>query len=78
MIVFLDFDGVLHADAVFRPRNKPLALRAEGSLFMYADILEKALSSHHDVQIALSTSWVRELGFNRTLKKMPAELSVRV
>ena len=45
---------------------------------MYADILEKALSSHQDVKIVLSTSWVRELGFNRTVKKMPAALAERV
>ena len=78
MILFLDFDGVLHPDAVFRPRNKPLTLRSEGTLFMHADILETVLSRHHDVKIILSISWVRELGFNRSLKKMPAKLSVRV
>lgn len=75
MIIFLDFDGVLHPDAVYRPRNKPLALRAEGTLFMYADILETVLNRHQDVKIVLSTSWVRELGFNRTIKKMPAALA---
>ena len=78
MILFLDFDGVLHPDAVFRPRNKPLSLNVEGSLFMYSEILEKALSCHQDVKIVLSTSWVRELSFNRTLNKMPAKLAARV
>ena len=77
MVIFLDFDGVLHPDAVYRPRNKPLALRAEGSLFMHAQVLEEIIKPF-DVEIILSTSWVRELGFDRTIKKMPEHLSKRV
>lgn len=78
MIIFLDFDGVLHPDAVFRPRIKPLALRAEGSLIMHVDILETVLNRHQSVKIVLSTSWARDLGFNRTVKKMPEKLAERV
>ena len=74
MYIYLDFDGVLHPDAVFRPRNKPLELRAPGSLFMHTEILLSALAPYPQARIILSTSWVRELGFDRTLKKMPAEL----
>ena len=32
-VLFLDFDGVLHPDAVFLTRQRP-ALRSEGELFM--------------------------------------------
>ena len=78
MIIYLDFDGVVHPDAVYRPRNKPLELRGEGSLMMHAPILIGILDQHPDVKIILSTSWVRELGFYRTLKKMPAALADRV
>ena len=78
MIIYLDFDGVLHPDAVYRPRNKPLELRGEGSLMMHAPILINILDQHPDVKIILSTSWVREIGFDRTLKKMPAALADRV
>jgi hypothetical protein len=78
MIIFLDFDGVLHPDAVFRPRNKPIELRAEGELMMHAHHLTKILSKYPEIKIVLSTSWVRELGFDRTLKKMPADLASRV
>ncbi len=77
-IIFLDFDGVLHPDAVYRPRNKPLELRAPGALFMHAHILEQHLDAAGDVDIILSTSWVRMLGFERTLKKMPEGLRKRV
>ena len=45
MIIFLDFDGVLHPDSVYRPRNKPLALRAEGSLFMHARHIRDCVKS---------------------------------
>lgn len=78
MIIFLDFDGVLHPDAVFNPKNKPLELRASGELFMHAQALIDALAYYPDAKIILSTSWVRVLGYERTLKKMPAKLSERV
>lgn len=74
MIIYLDFDGVLHPDAVFRPSNKPLELRAPGELFMHAGILLEALAPYSGAKIILSTSWVRMLGYERTLKKMPTEL----
>lgn len=78
MIIFLDFDGVLHPDAVYSPRNKPLELRAPGELFMHAPILEDALAFHPEGKIILSTSWVRVLGYERTLNKMPVNLQARV
>ena len=74
MNIYLDFDGVLHPDAVFRPSNKPLELRAPGELFMHAGILLEALAPYSEAKIILSTSWVRMLGYERTLKKMPTEL----
>ncbi len=38
MILFLDFDGVLHPDAVYLTR-RGVELRAPGELFMWAPIL---------------------------------------
>jgi hypothetical protein len=78
MIIYLDFDGVLHPDAVYRPTNKPLELRAPGELFMHANVLIDALDPYPQAKIILSTSWVRMLGYERTLKKMPPELAARV
>lgn len=77
MIIFLDFDGVLHPDAVYCPVNKPLELRAAGTLMMHAPILEEILYEHDPhgyIRIILSTSWVRFLGFSKTLKKMTPQL----
>lgn len=76
-ILFLDFDGVLHPDAVFLTKKEPL-LRAEGSLFMWADLLVETLTDFPHVQVVLSTSWVRHLGFSRARSYLPSPLSARV
>lgn len=78
MIIFLDLDGVLHPDAVYNPKNKPLELRAPGELFMHAQVLIDALAYYPEARIILSTSWVRILGYERTVKKMPERLAERV
>jgi hypothetical protein len=78
VIIYLDFDGVLHPDAVYNPPNKPIELRGPGELFMHAHVLEEALAIYPEAKIILSTSWVRALGFDRTIKKMPPKLAARV
>jgi len=81
MILFLDFDGVLHPDAVYQVPNKPLELRTEGALMMHAPLLEAILDEydpHSHIRIILSTSWVRSLRFSNTLKKMTPGLRSRV
>lgn len=77
MILFLDFDGVLHPDAVYLERGNPV-LRAEGELFMWAGLLADMLASHEDVKIVLSTSWARELRFARARDHLPKALRSRV
>lgn len=62
--LFLDFDGVLHPDEVYRIKGKP-TLKGEGSLFMWESVLVDLMAEHRNIQIVLSTSWVRELGFHR-------------
>lgn len=78
MILFLDFDGVLHPDAVYLRLNGQVELRAEGALFMWAVRLAAALQSYPEVRIVLSTSWVRHLGFSRARKALPADLAAKV
>lgn len=78
MIVFLDYDGVLHPDAAYLVKGRPKLLAA-GTLFMWAPILEDALSPYPDAQIVLSTSWVRVLkSFSRARDYLPATLRTRV
>ena len=78
MSLYLDFDGVLHPDAVFIERGKPVELRAPGKLMMHAQLLEEILDEHPDIEIILSTSWVRFLGYSRTLRKLPTGVRNRV
>lgn len=76
-ILFLDYDGVLHADDVYRTKSG-IALKSGGTLFEHATILAAAIEPHPTVKIVLSTSWVRELGFNRAKKYLPPALKNRV
>lgn len=77
LILFLDFDGVLHPDAAFLINGRP-TLKAEGRLFMWAPLLIKALDDFPDVRIVLSTSWARELSYTRACLWLPVELRRRV
>lgn len=77
MILFLDFDGVLHPDAVYLERGRPV-LRADGELFMWTSHLVDVLASAPHVRIVLSTSWARELRFNRARDYLPAALRSKV
>jgi hypothetical protein len=76
-LLFLDFDGVLHPDAVYLTLAG-VELRAEGELFMWAPLLVEALSNVSTVSIVLSTSWVRNLGFYAARRALPAALQPRV
>ena len=77
VLLFLDFDGVLHPDAVYLTR-RGVELRADGALFMWSPHLVEALEQQQNVRIVLSTSWARKLGFQRARAALPAELQARV
>lgn len=80
-ILYLDFDGVLHPDDVWRTRGRGIHLgsRAFGHhLFESAKYLEAALVKYPSVNIVLSTSWVRVLGFNKAASYLPVSLQRRV
>ena len=72
-VLFLDFDGVLHPDDVYRTRSG-LVLRAPGQLMMHAGILVEILKEFPQVKISLSTSWVRILGYRRSRATLPSDL----
>jgi hypothetical protein len=77
MILFLDFDGVLHPTDVYLKKGRP-TLHGEGELFMWAPQLIEALAPYPHVKIVLSTSWVRVRGFTRTRRALPEALRARV
>lgn len=77
MILFLDFDGVLHPSSVYLKKGRPV-LQGEGELFMWAPQLMQALAPHPHVKIVLSTNWVRVRGFTRVKRALPEALRERV
>lgn len=77
MILFLDFDGVLHPSDVFLQKGRPV-LHSKGELFMWAPQLIEVLIPHPHVKIVLSTNWVRMRGFSRAKSALPEALQERV
>lgn len=79
MILFLDFDGVLHSSEVYLVKREPVLRAEEGmTLFQHAPLLVEALEQRPDIQIVLSTSWVARLGFDRAKGYLPDALQARV
>lgn len=77
MILFLDYDGVLHPSQVVMGEHGP-TLIGDGELFMWADNLAPLLAAHPHVQIVLSTSWARHLPFEQVRDFLPVPLRRRV
>jgi len=68
LILFLDYDGVLHPDPCPDPRR----------LFENAERLTRALEDFPEVSIVLSTSWRNVRPENELLDPLPAGLRARV
>lgn len=79
-VLYLDFDGVLHHENVLRHPRRGIYLGAppEFTLFQHAELLESLLAPYPDLKVVLSTSWVRALGFSRTVKRLRPGLRQRV
>jgi hypothetical protein len=77
-ILYLDFDGVLHPDAVYLVKGQPVLKRDGLSLFEWAPLLESVLGEFPDVSIVLSTSWVRAKGFSYARDWLTPALAARV
>jgi len=78
-ILYLDYDGVLHPDAVFRTRNGiELLHHPDHELFENVALLEEVLEPYPDIRIVLSTSWLLlEGGYEMTKGRLSAELQGR-
>lgn len=80
-LVYLDLDGVAHVSEVYRHPRRGIYIdpRLPGhTLFENVPLLVDALRPFPDVRVVLSTSWVANLGFARTLKRLPLQLRHRV
>lgn len=79
MLIYLDFDGVLHDEDVIWTPQTGIRMRTPGRvLFEWMPILEGLLAPHPDVKIVLSTSWVRVKSFNYAKYRLSAPLRERV
>lgn len=77
--LYLDFDGVLHDDAVYwHPKRGIYLATLNRILFEWSHILEELVEPFPDLQIILSTSWVRMRSFEFAKSKLPISLQKRV
>jgi hypothetical protein len=78
-ICYLDYDAVLHDGNVFHNRTRGMYLKTPGrTFFEWMPILDDLLAPYPDLKIVLSTTWVRELGFNEAKHELSASLKDRV
>lgn len=78
-VLYLDFDGVLHHEDVWWHPRRGAYIRPPGySLFAHMPLLEEVLEPHPDVQIVLSTSWVRVRRYSNAVKRLSPQLRERV
>lgn len=77
--LFLDFDGVLHADPVFVNRETYTATLDPqfGTLFEWAPILEAIIADFPRVEIVLSTSWASRLKYELGMWHLPKVLAAQ-
>ena len=80
LILYLDFDGVLHhQNCLWHPKIGPYLSAPEGYvLFQNAELLEKLLAPYPQVQIVLSTSWVLKYSYSEAAKNLRSGLRSRV
>lgn len=80
VILYVDFDGVLHHENVIWHPTKGPVLHAPPShrLFQHVDLLTEVIEPYPQLKIVLSTSWVLRHGYLRTANRLPLSLRNRV
>jgi hypothetical protein len=78
-VLYLDFDGVLHNEDVrWHPRRGAYMHPAGFHLFEHAALLDQLLAPYYDLDIVLSTTWVRKYGCHQSAMRLPPGLRRRV
>lgn len=78
-ICYLDYDAVLHDGNVLRNRTRGMYIKnPDRRFFEWMPILEELFLPYPDLKIVLSTTWVRELGFDAARQELLASLKERV
>lgn len=80
LVLYLDFDGVLHHENVrVSNRGGPyLQAPPRYRLFQHADLLAELLEPYPDLLIVLSTSWAVRYGVATSASRLPESLQDRV
>jgi len=80
LVLYLDFDGVLHHEnCLWHPKIGPYLCGGPGyTLLQHAELLEQQLEPYPQMQIVLSTFWVLRYGCADTAKRLPPALQARV
>lgn len=80
LLLYLDFDGVLHHENVlWHPKRGAYLVAPPGyRLFQHVRLLEQLLAPYPDIRIVLSTSWARVYGCTAAAKRLPPSLGSRV
>jgi hypothetical protein len=80
LLLYLDFDGVLHHENVLWHPKRGAYLKAPPGhrLFQHSDLLVELLSPYPQIKIVLSTSWARVYGCSHAAKRLPPSLRDRV
>lgn len=76
--LFVDFDGTLHIGNAYIDEDEGISLDTGRPLLEFAPILVELLEPYPDVEIVLTTSWVRRLPEERVIEYLPPELRRRV
>jgi hypothetical protein len=79
MLMFLNFDGVLHPNAVrFAKTKNPTLNAAQHRLFESNDTLADVVADFSNLHLILNTWWTYFLGCDESLCCLPKSLSSRV
>lgn len=79
MLIFLNFDGVLHPNAVrFEKKINPVLDAPRHYLFESTDALVEVIENFPALRLVLNTWWTYFLGFDESLRRLPKTLSSRV
>ncbi|TAH10723.1 MAG: hypothetical protein EAZ11_11600 [Curvibacter sp.] len=82
LVLYLDFDGVLHHENVWFHPNLgeyfPSHPPVQSKLFEHVPLLEQLLEPYPEICIVLSTSWVLRYGCAKTAKNLGPRLRQQV
>ncbi|MGT2469322.1 HAD domain-containing protein [Paraburkholderia terrae] len=79
MILYLNFDGVLHPDRVVYGEGCTPSLVATGhNELEHAGLLSEILEPHDDLWLVLNTWWTFYLGLDACVEMLPSPLARRV